>query len=271
MREAMPDKEATLKQAGGIAWLEAPLGRARAVFSTRVGGESPAPRDGLNLALHTEFDPAIAIRNRLAFCDAVGVALDDLVLCRQVHGTDLLTVRPADAGAGGRSQDDRLGRADGLMRAGPEPPLVIQVADCAPVVIADPETGGGAVVHAGWRGAAGGIIGKAVEAVADMSEQGRSGLRAAIGPCVRSPEYEVGEEVYEAFGHWGAEREKVFQRSGQTLSLSLGRVVEIALLSAGIPQQAIIDTAACTMSRQDLFFSYRRDGVDSGRLWGMLI
>lgn len=255
----------------GIPRLEAALGRARAVFSTRIGGGSPPPLDSLNLAPHLEADPSIAERNRVLFCASVGRRPGDVALCSQVHGTGLLVAAPEAHDAGDRAQAHTLGEADALLRTGPYPCLAVQVADCAPVIVADPETGAGAAVHAGWRGAAAGIIEKAVDALEQLTRRCASEFMAAIGPCVRSTSYEVGPEVSGAFEHWGKARDGVLHRAGGNLSLDLGKAAHIALQRAGVAEAMIIDSGACTLSRADLFYSHRRDRGQTGRMWGMLI
>jgi len=259
-----------VRERSGVAWLEVPLGRSRAVFSARIGGCSAPPRDTLNLALHQEADPSIAVRNRHTFAGAAGIDLESCVLCRQVHGTGVTVAGESDAGAGILDQGSRVGKADALVRSGAGPTLVVQVADCAPVVVADPKTGAGACIHAGWRGAAAGVIGEAVRALSALTGRGAGALVAAVGPCVRTG-YEVGPEVWEAFAGVGDARERFFSGPPDKRRLDLGGAVVAALRAAGIPPDAIVDTGACTLARPDLFYSHRRDGPETGRMWGCLV
>lgn len=261
----------TMCENDGIPRLQAALGRARAVFSTRIGGGSPPPLDSMNLAPHLEADPSIAERNRVLFCASLERRPGDVALCSQVHGTALLVATPDALETGDRAQAHALGEADALLRTGPSPCLAVQVADCAPVIVADPETGAGAAVHAGWRGAAAGIIERAVAALEQLTRRRRSEFMAAIGPCVRSTSYEVGPEVFDAFEHWGKARDGVLRRAGGSLSLDLGMAAYVALQRAGVAEAMIIDSGACTFSRADLFYSHRRDRSQTGRMWGMLL
>jgi len=259
-----------LCQRNAVAWLEVRLGRCRAVFSTRIGGCSAPPRDTLNLGLHQETDPSIAVRNRHTFAEAAGIDLESCVLCRQVHGTAVLVVGMSDAGAGALDQSSRLGESDAMVRSGVGPTLVVQVADCAPVVVADPETGAGACIHAGWRGAAAGVITRSVEALLGLTSKPPSALLAAVGPCARAG-YEVGPEVWEAFACFGGARERFFSGQSDKRRLDLGGAVVAALRASGVRLDAITDTGACTLSRPDLFFCHRRDGPETGRMWGCLV
>jgi len=260
-----------LRQRDGVAWLEMPLGRARAVFSTRVGGVSSGVRASLDLGLHADDSVALGIANREAFCRAVDADLDSLVLVRQVHGAEILLVGPPAAGERTRDQNASLPPADGLLRAGPEPGLVVQVADCGAVAIADPESGAGAMVHAGWRGASAGIVERAVAEVSRVSGKAPDRLLAAIGPCIRGCCYEGGGEVRDAFLRCGESRARCFTRQGDRWHLDLGAALAMALGEGGLVAESILDTGACTCCRPDLFHSYRRDGEASGRLWGCLL
>jgi YfiH family protein len=124
------------------------------------------------------------------------------------------------------------------------------VADCLPVALYGP--GGLALVHAGWRGLAGGIVGAAAEAV----EADRAAIGPGVGPCC----YEVGEEVLGAFAGLG-------EGIAQGLMLDLAEVARRLLAAAGVSQ--IESAGLCTSCEQELFFSHRRDQGRTGRQAGL--
>lgn len=251
-----------MRERQGVVWLEAPMGAARAIFTTRIGGVSSPPRDTLNLAPHVEPDIDLAYHNRSRLCGAAGMGPESVVLCRQVHGRAIFEVGAAVVGG-------EHPEADGLLRVGLGRSLVVQVADCAAVVIAEPSSGIGAVVHAGWRGAAAGIIEEAAARVARASGQPASELRAAIGPCARGCCYEVGAEVRASFTL--PEDAAVFAPGREDRFLfDLGLGILGRLEVAGLSRRNVQDASACTICRGDLFFSYRRDGYATGRMWGCL-
>jgi len=206
----------------------------RVAFSGRHGGVSKAPFDSLNLGARAGDSPEAVVENRRRVAEAVGFDGSRLALTRQVHGVELMQ---ATTGAGGI-----LGEADGLVTDRRGVALGILSADCAAVALAG--TRGVALVHAGWRGLAGGIIERGVRAVEPV-------LAAWVGPAIGACCYEVGDEVVEAWNRRGlpvADSSHVDPR----------RAAVAELRTAGVTAIASIDE--CT-SCGESFFSYRRDGV----------
>lgn len=227
------------RERDGVRWLEADLGGARAAFSTRLGGVSQPPFDSLNLGLLTEDEEAAVIENRNRLSAALEFDPEQIVFARQVHGTDLIEHPRHDAA----EADGHIVREAGLV------PLVF-VADCLPVALAGPE--GVAMVHAGWRGLAGGILGAAAAAVGATS----AAIGPGIGPCC----YEVGEEVLGAFGDLG-------EGISEGRMLDLPEVARRLLARAGV--ERIESAGLCTSCEEALFFSHRRDKGRTGRQAGL--
>jgi YfiH family protein len=242
------------RESNGIRWLEADLGGARVAFSTRLGGGSEPPYDSLNLGLLTEDADEAVIENRRRLAAALGFAPDQIVFARQVHGTRLIDGANARRGSfvrDNRTKEprDEVPEADGhVVTESGSAPLVF-TADCLPVALYGP--GGLAVVHAGWRGLAGGILGKAAEAVgAD-----RAAIGPGIGPCC----YEVGEEVLAAFAGLDGVAE------GRMLDLP--EVARRLLSESGV--ERVESAGLCTNCEAELFFSHRRDDGRTGRQAGI--
>ena len=223
---------------------------ARAVFSTRRGGHSSGPYGTLNLGFATDDDPVAARRNRATLERLVGAP--PAAWMYQVHGTDVDRLGDT-AQARERPQTD--GRATRL--AGVAPAALS--ADCLPVAIA----GGGAVamVHAGWRGLAGGVLASGVRAVRGLGDPARrpASLAAAIGPGAGPCCYEVGREVRDAFTAYPA------ADHGDTLDLKA--IARAQLQAAGVGE--VHDLAMCTICAPELFFSHRRDRGVTGRQAGL--
>jgi YfiH family protein len=220
---------------------------ARAVFSTRRGGCSEGPYASLNLGFATDDDPAAQDRNRAtlrALHDAPPVAW-----IHQVH-SDRVGILDDVTQAGDRPEMD--GRATRLAGVA----LGALGADCLTVALA----GGGAVamVHAGWRGLAGGVLDSGVRALRDLAAPGAP-LVAAIGPGAGPCCYEVGPEVHAAFaGVPGARR-------GDNLDL-------VAIARACLAVVGVTDVHAvgqCTICEPALYFSHRRDRGVTGRQAGL--
>lgn len=230
----------------------------RAVLSTRHGGVSEGGFASLNLGYHVGDDPARVSENRLRLASAAGYDAAALVCGRQVHGTALAWVGEEMRGRGAFAWDDALPDTDGLLTDVPGLPLAILVADCAPVLIADPVGRRLAVVHAGWRGAVGRIASSAArELVAAGSRAGD--LRAVIGPTLCPACFEIGPEVAALASPFG---DVVVTGYGKP------HLDVIALLRADLAAAGVQDVAAhpaCTRCEAETFFSHRASGGTAGR------
>ncbi len=243
------------RESEGARWLQADLGGATAAFSTRLGGASAAPFDSLNLGLLTDDDPAAVAKNRRRLAAALGFEPERVAIARQVHGTRLLS-HPGSSrgsfGTPGRTKEPQAGdieEADGHVLAEPGPAAFVFTADCLPVALRGP--GGAAIVHAGWRGLAAGILATAAEATGATD----AAIGPAIGPCC----YEVGDEVLAAFAGAG---EGV--AAGRMLDLPEVARRQLAAAGVGTVQSA----GLCTSCETELFFSHRRDAGRTGRQGG---
>jgi polyphenol oxidase len=238
------------REQDGLRWLEAKLPGAHAVFSTRIGGSSQPPYDSLNVGVKTGDEPGVVRENRRSLAAALGIAPENVVMARQVHGGELVWhSSPQDPAI---FADVEKSPIEADAHATDQPGLVplIMVADCLPVALAGP--GGVAMAHAGWRGLAAGIVETAAEAVGANA----AAVGAGIGPCC----YEVGDEVLDAFSELDGVAE------GRMLDLTA--IVRRRLERAGVEQ---IETAEiCTSCNGDLFYSHRRDGETTGRQAGLV-
>ncbi len=161
------------REQAGVRWLEASLPGATAAFSTRIGGVSEPPFDGLNLGALTEDDVQSIVENRRLLAAALGFAPEAIAFGRQVHGAELATH------GGSPSQPNAV---DGHVITEPEVLGLVFVADCVPVALSGPN--GAAILHCGWRGLAAGIVAKGVAAIGATD--------AAVGPSIGACCYEVG-------------------------------------------------------------------------------
>lgn len=221
---------------------------ARALFTTRRGGFSTGRYATLNLGRFTDDSPGAVQRNRASLQDALGVRL---AYRRQVHGVTVSRITTAAAGRGEAQEAD--GMATAVVGLAP----VVLSADCLPIALAG--HGAVAMLHAGWRGLAAGVVGEGVRALRELGAV--APLGAAIGPGAGPCCYEVGEEVRAAFaGRAGA------ARSGRGLDLKAAAAHELTL--AGVTQ--VYDVGLCTIcSDRSLFFSHRRDSGITGRQAGI--
>jgi YfiH family protein len=220
---------------------------ARALFTTRRGGVSTGVYGRLNLGRWTDDDPAAVEGNRNGLERELRVRL---AYGRQVHGAAVRRVTDAP-------KDRHAPEADGQATNLPGIAPMVLTADCLPIAIA--AEGAVAMVHAGWRGLAGGVLAEGVDAVRELG--GTGPLVAAIGPGAGPCCYEVGEEVHQAFGALGAAT-----RRGRNLDLK--EIAGRQLGRAGVAE--VHDARLCTIcSEPGLFFSHRRDHGLTGRQAGI--
>lgn len=220
-------------------------------FSTRLGGVSPFPEKDLNLAGFDE-DPAENIHeNRRRF---LGVFDGEYTLATawQVHGNDVKMVASMDDAA---NSEDRF---DALVSDLPDVLIGVKTADCVPILVGDPQTVAFATIHAGWRGTVRSIAAKVVERMQIEYGSDPKKLLCAIGPAATGKNYEIGQDVMDAFEQNFSTSGKYFTptREGHAL-IDLHLANKDQLLNAGVHEDNIYTAPFCTMERTDLFFSYR--------------
>jgi YfiH family protein len=224
-----------------------------AAHSTRHGGVSPTPL-GMNISFRVGDEDQNVGENRRRFLEGFGIAERHLAIPGQIHSA---TVRRAVT-------PGHVPECDGLITNVPGVVLSVTVADCLPILLADPETRAVGAVHAGWRGTAAGIAARAVEFLADYFGVRPSDLIAYLGPSARSCCYEVGEEVAALFD------EPAVRTDQGKYYLDLRAANERQLLDCGVSPQNIESSPDCTISRPDLYHSFRRDGSRSGRMMAVI-
>ncbi len=232
-------------------------------FTTRAGGTSSGSFGSLNLAFGVGDDPARVVENldRLK-----GALATDAPLLRvdQVHGTK--AVSSAELLAAGENHWSTAPSIEADALYGDQPAvLAVQIADCAPVLLADPQTRAVAAIHAGWRGAARGVLRNTVRAMAAVGAE-PARLIAVIGPCICLACYEVGEEVARHF----PESSDPIPRAKDKYKLDLGLAVEVSLIAAGLTSTRIERIDRCPSCADDTFFSYRAQGGRCGRGLGFI-
>ena len=232
---------ASLETAGNLAGLPG----IRHGFFGRTGGVSSGDFTGLNVSLSVGDDPASVAANRAIVDDTMG--LGPLMILRQTHSTRVETL----AGPIAPSSLD----ADAMVTATPGLALAILTADCTPILLADPDARVVGAAHAGWRGAAEGIIGNTIAAMVALGAA-PSRIRAAIGPTISGPNYEVGDQFRADFLalHPGGTHHFHTPEGGRPHFDLPGFVVE-QLAAAGIG--SVENLGACTYAAPERYFSHR--------------
>jgi YfiH family protein len=240
----------------------------RAGFTTRNGGVSRAPYNSLNLGFNTD-DPRYNVEgNRSTLARAFDLQPHQLLTVQQVHGTDVLVVDQPNPDLSHFLQVE----CDAVITNQPGMMIGVLVADCFPVLLHDPLKQVAGVVHVGWRGAAAGILGKTVKAMAASFGCRAADLTAAIGPGIGAHKYEVDRQVREAFragaGHWEAIAAEVDLGKWH---LDLRHSCQLQLAEAGVPEGAVDVAEECTCCHREMLFSYRRDAGKTGRQMGFVL
>jgi purine-nucleoside/S-methyl-5'-thioadenosine phosphorylase / adenosine deaminase len=217
-------------------------GGARVLFTSRAQG---------NLSAQTGSRHAYGREARDTLCDELG--LDWLCASRQVHGTFVQRLRAVAGKRGEAVAIDADGHATALAGVG----TMVLTADCLPVALGSDSAV--AMVHAGWRGLAAGVLEEGVGALRELGAGGP--IEAVVGPGAGVCCYEVGPEVHAAFGQDGP---GASYRDGKNVDLR--GIARERLLAAGVAH--VHDADACTIC-DERFFSHRREGARAGRQGGI--
>ena len=225
-------------------------GSLRHGFFTREGGHSSGIFASLNCGFGSGDDKPTVARNRAAVSERLGVASMSLLTTWQHHSSDTIAVTaPWDSMT--------PPRGDAIVTSTPGIAIAILTADCAPILLTDPEAGVIGAAHAGWKGALAGITDSTIVAMERLGAR-RSCITAVIGPTISQAVYEVGPELFERFVDDDAANAGFFAPSRRPAHhmLDLPRYLAARLSQAGLA--TVVDLAICTYRDEERFFSYRR-------------
>jgi polyphenol oxidase len=164
-------------------------------------------------------------------------------------------------------------QADIAVSADADRVVVVQVADCVPLLMADAAGRAVAASHAGWRGTAAGVAAVTAQHLTSRFGIEAGSLRAGIGPSIGPCCYQVGDELPGAFLDAGWSRSDTgrwFSARDGRLYLDLWRANADQLEQAGVPAAQVSVSRLCTACHADWFCSYRREGAGTGRLAGYI-
>lgn len=218
--------------------------------TTRHGGVSKVPFDSLNLGLHVGDDTDDVQENRRRLVKSFSLPAEPVWL-NQTHGTDIVNVL---------HHPQQGVDADGTFTRLPNCVLAVLTADCLPVVISDLQGTQLAVVHAGWRGLAGGILKEALSRFDKDAE-----LYAWLGPAIGPSKFEVGEDVRDVFVRRFDANIEHF-RQGEAVGKYWANLYALARTELKNAACQALGGDYCTHTQSELFHSHRRDGKASGRM-----
>jgi YfiH family protein len=226
------------------------LSRIRHAFFTRAGGVSDGVYASLNGGVGSSDAPGKIEENRARMAATLGVAPAHLLTPFQIHS-------PNVAIAAEPWPRDERPRADAVVTDRPGIAIGVSTADCGPLLFADEEAGVIGAAHAGWRGALGGVIEATVAAMEKLGAD-RVRIAAALGPTIRQPNYEVGQEFVERFVAADPDNARYFAPAERADHAMFDLPGYIAARIAAIGLASFEDLARCTYAEPDRFYSFRR-------------
>ena len=242
----------------------------KAFSSTRHGGFSKGHYADFNINHYCGDSEETINKNRALLCDLLGIKENALLMPHQVHLTEIVTIDEAFLRLSAEEQKVRLEGVDALMTDVADVCIGVSTADCIPVLLYDKVHHASCAIHAGWRGTVKRIVEKAVAKMISVYGSRPEDILAQIGPGIHLESFEVGDEVYEAFANEGFASDAV--KMGPKWHIDLPACNRQQLLASGIPSSQISISPIDTYQQYDLYFSARRLGINSGRIFtGILL
>ncbi len=233
--------------------------------STRQGGKSSGAFDSLNLGLYTEDKAENISHNRRLLCSQLGIDESQLHNAYQTHGKEIKIIDEDFLAIPPSERQSKLQGYDALITNLPQTCVTVTTADCVPVLLFDPVNHVVAAIHSGWKSTVQNICTETIQQMENLYGTLASDIIAAIGPCISQIAYEVGQDVYDAFEEIQFDNSKVFTTiSNGKYLFDIRKAVLIQLQNAGINNIEV--THHCTFSDTELFFSARKQGINSGRM-----
>ena len=239
-----------------------------AFSTTRHGGRGSGAYGTFNCTPYTGDEPSVVRTNQELLCKLVGVTAERLIIPYQTHSCNVMIIDESFMQLSGDARQAMLQEKDAIITSIPNVCLCVSTADCVPVLLYDSEREVVAAVHAGWRGTVGRIVAHTLQVMREQYGTQAADVHAIIGPCISLKAFEVGIEVYDAFeqagfdmpqiAHWYPEKEKYH--------IDLPAANRLQLLVEEVPLAQIHDSAICTYTQHEDFFSARRLGIRSGRI-----
>lgn len=227
-------------------------------FMTRNGGVSTGFFSSLNAAIEKQDNPDHVLENRRRIAFSLGAKPENLITLRQIHSNRVSIVDAPFNQENKPSGDALVTRTPGLL-------IGVITADCVPILLADPQNKVVGAIHAGWKGAIGGIIEETIKTMETIMAS-REKILAAIGPCIWQESYEVDQNFLDAFIEKDPAHGDLFLPQGDRYLFDLPGFVTKTLLASGI--KSICPSPANTYTNEDQFFSFRRKTHRNEPLFG---
>ena len=257
----------------------------KAFSTTRHGGVSEGNYASLNINEYCGDSKANTDANRLLLANELGIDANHIIMPHQTHGVESRIIGEEFATLPDGVKKMLLEGVDAVMTNIPGMCIGVSTADCIPVLLYDEEHHAAAAIHAGWRGTQARIVHKTVQEMRMAYQTDPTKLKAVIGPGISLDNFEVGDEVYAAFEQAAFDMstiaEKRIKRNPNAddpakafeqkwhINLPLANIQ--MLTHNGVDEANIINTGICTFDNADNYFSARRLGIESGRIYTGII
>lgn len=269
-------RQIEIEEKGGIPFFVFPLlketGTVIHGFTTRLGGVSEGIYASMNLSFTRGDDPRRVMENYQLACGALGFPVEEVICSDQTHTANVRRMGRGDCGKGVLRPRDYTD-VDGMITDEPHVALAAFFADCVPLFFVDPVRRAIGLSHSGWKGTAGRIGARTVEAMQEAYGCQPENIRAAVGPSICRDCYEVSRDVVDAFSKSFTEEElrRCCLEKGQgKYQLDLWKANEQILLAAGIRPEHLAVTDVCTCCNPTLLFSHRATNGRRGNLAAFL-
>lgn len=243
------------------------LGESVTAFSTmRQGGVSQGNYAEFNINYYCGDNVADIETNRQSLCHLLGIDERHLVYPHQVHGIEVRQIGEDFPILPASTKQQLLEGVDAVMTNVAGICIGVSTADCIPILLFDERNHACCAVHAGWRGTVQRVVQHAIHAMQVAYQTMPSDIKAVIGPGISLVNFEVGDEVYEQFAKAGFPMD-IIARRYKKWHIDLWECNRIQLTDLGISPQNITISGICTYAETHRFFSARRLGINSGRIF----
>lgn len=240
-----------------------------AFSTTRHGGVGEGEYSEFNINSYCGDTSESVNANKQLLAESLGIDSSNIFLPHQVHGTELRIIGTELLSMPESVRNMILDGVDGVLTSLKGICIGVSTADCIPIIIYDILSHAACVVHAGWRGTVALIAQKAVAEMRVAFHSEPANLKAVIGPGISLGSFEVGMDVYDKFAEAGFDMDAIAKFSGKW-HIDLPECNRLQLVAAGIQESNIYVSDIDTFTSDD-FFSARRQGIDSGRIYTAIV
>lgn len=237
-----------------------------AFSTTRHGGYSHGAYGEFNINRYCGDDEQCIEQNLTALGEILQIGKTEIIMPHQTHGNEIRQIGPDFLTLPSTIKAMLLEGVDALTTDVKGICIGVSTADCIPIILYDPEHNAAAAVHAGWRGTVKRIAMKAVDSMRLSYGSRPASLMAVIGPGISLDAFEVGDEVYDEFASAGFDMQAICLRKNKW-HINLKECNRLQLESIGLSASNITVSPVCTFSNAGDYFSARRLGTMSGRIF----